>query len=435
MPWNSFARAVILAAASSWPIQCSNDAGPGVDADRDPVVVWNRMVEAKGGRERLHSIETFRIALREKVSIFTRYPDLVSKHTEQIFALPDRLWEWYDFRPDPTSSTSGYQFDSRLWNTTGCWRWSGTNGGRAHFESYRDDCFLARDYREHLLLYLLETKDFQPVPVRVSPAGRHRARVEVKALDFDSVTYLIDTRTNLVLEATVVPLLRKTWDGSNDMVKGVPIRHALEGVQYVSGIAMPKRFDGADVTAEINPPVDPRLFTIPPDGVSDADAWRAPARPRPTSYPRVGGQFYDALFRYSIDLPDGYRATDIVDQQGFRITSARGDIVLVVSVGWLPPDTLAEAADQRAVQILARHGNLAEASRRPSQLGGLPATEIVFADAAQSSDVNYTRLIVANRETPRATYAIALQQRTRSDEGDAIFREVARSFTIVPAPE
>ncbi len=369
--------------------------------DTPAVAAWNRMVAAKGGRERLHSVQTFRATLRQKVGRFTRYPGLISKHTEKIFALPDRLWEWYDFRPEPIPTDQpGHHFDARLQNTTDCWKWSSVNGGRADYHTHLNNCFLPRAYREQLMLYLLETRDFQPVPLRVTSGGRNRERVEVKAPDFESVTYLVDTKTSLPIEVLVIPLLKRTWDGGSEIVKGHPLLHTLGPHLEVSGIMMPTKVDGADVNSEINLAVDPRLFTTPPDGVADADAWRDPTRTRTPSPARIVGTFRDPLFGYSLDLPRGYWATDVVDQQGFRIVSTWNNTVLLMSVHWLPSGTLFDAADRWIVETRARFPNLRENSRNRVQLGGLDAIEVTMAAPDESADVNYARVVIAHRKEP-----------------------------------
>jgi hypothetical protein len=433
MSWRTANLLVGLVAISGLLIH-GKDLRSQTPADTDAATAWNRMVAAKGGRERLHSVQTFRATLREKVGRFTRYPGLISKHTEKIFALPDKLWEWYDFRPEPIPTNKpGYDFDARLKNTTECWEWSSTNGGRARFHSYTADCFVQRDYREQLLLYVLETRDFQPVPVRVTSSGRNRERVEVRVPDFDSVSYLVDTKTSLPLELLVVPLVKRTWDGSNDIVKGVPFLHTFGPFREVSGIMMPTKVDGADVTSEINLAVDPKLFTTPPDGVADADAWREPTKARTPNPARLVGTFRDELFGYAVDIPRGYWATDVVDQQGFRIVSTWSNTVVLMSVQWLPSGTLSDAADRWIAETRARFPSLREKSRGTARLGGLDAIEVTLAASDESSDVNYARAVIAHRKEPgrNASYVIALNQGIRPEQGDELFGNVVRSFRLL----
>jgi hypothetical protein len=401
------------------------------------VAAWNRMVAAKGGRERLHTVKTFRVVERETPSVFDTRPHLVDRHTETVVDMPDRLWEWRDSRPNAKPpNTPEYGFGARILNTSECLGWTSSNGGLARFVRAQQCEYGARTViSELILVYLLESADFQPTPLRVSQAGRNRVALEVEARGFNRVTYLVDTKTNLPVQLVVEHLIQRTWDGSNDIVKSDwPRVYRLGSYRAASGVMVPTQVGRKRVTFEVNPSLDARLFTTLPDGVSDATAWRTPVPPENSRTIRTIGTIENHFGDFAIDLPPGAWAT-VAGQAGFNVQMTwSSSAVLRVSAAPLPEgNKVSRTADTWLADMIASNPNLAITARTPATLAGLEAVELTLADPSRSGDVNFSRAIIAHRSESglRFVYTIALSQWITSVEGDDLFRTVVGSFRFL----
>ncbi len=83
-----------LALACSFPGQ--SEPAPANEEEVAATALWERMIEAKGGRERLHRVET----LVETVHAHVVFPNPKFKNGDPVLvsaiALPDRIWTWAD---------------------------------------------------------------------------------------------------------------------------------------------------------------------------------------------------------------------------------------------------------------------------------------------------------------------------------------------------
>src|ERR1051326_3868687 len=59
--------------------------------------VWSKVLAAKGGKDRLHSIETVLQSSRHAQSLRGR--SCQECQLEELFVFPDRFWYWHDDRP------------------------------------------------------------------------------------------------------------------------------------------------------------------------------------------------------------------------------------------------------------------------------------------------------------------------------------------------
>src|SRR5829696_3598781 len=75
-------------------------------------LVWEQAVEAKGGRDRLYSINNTVIVSRGvlRFDLFRSTPTVL----ESLFVFPNKLWYWNDMRPSVFGLTINmYNYDSR----------------------------------------------------------------------------------------------------------------------------------------------------------------------------------------------------------------------------------------------------------------------------------------------------------------------------------
>lgn len=413
-----------LLAMGTWLVLTGGLTAAGQDTGRrlnSAQSVWDRVIEAKGGRERLHDVRTLEITSRQRVARSRPHRSLYSRHTELVIDVRGRAWEWSDYRDDPPSRDPGVKFNVRLSDATRGRIWGAMNGGRARFSEI-DPVWTIR---ETVLLYLFETRDFQPEVVSATTAGRNRIRLEMKAPGFARITYVVDSRAWRPVEVTTVPLIRSTWDGSNALVEAFPRRHVLSGAAESSGLVMPTKVDGMTVTVAVNPDVDARLFGTPPDRITRWDAWKNPGdRPDLPGAPIVG-QFHSTLPDYALMIPAGLAGTNYVEQQGFEVALPRGEGTVLVQSEWLS-SSVDKAVDDLAKQAVARHPKLEIGTRSRIQIGGFEAIDVTLVDASGSGDINYVRLAVVVRQ--EAQVSIELDQPAASIEGARVFGALADSL-------
>jgi hypothetical protein len=233
--------------------------------------LWNRAIAAKGGRERLSSIQSFAIKERALFDKPTR-PDMAVGQVEQIVVeLPDLWWSFSDYRP----GKMGYMV--RVVNTTTGRHWATANGTPGKTAPDRSTSERLRRFE---YVYFLETRWVRPTPLRASRVqfGRRPVdRVETE-IDGQPVVFELDVETHLPvrIETSVTSDVPRARAGAVTAAR----RYVFELTAYheVSGIHVPGRVslggDPADVEVEINPAYDPTIFAAPPPPETRIDSWR-----------------------------------------------------------------------------------------------------------------------------------------------------------------
>ena len=89
-----------------------SDDGSRTEAER----LWELAVAAKGGRERLYSVES--VLITTKAKYWFGFFQRAYHNDEELYVFPDRCWLWFDARPSvfglniesyDTRVNSGYQ--------------------------------------------------------------------------------------------------------------------------------------------------------------------------------------------------------------------------------------------------------------------------------------------------------------------------------------
>lgn len=221
--------------------------------------VWERVIEAKGGRERLREIE---------VLLMTQpHPDSPDRFRYvDLWVFPDRWWRWMDDRGgylgltvsnfDGTGSWWAYEFDRDVLAPRGI-EWTP----------------LHPDFRNRLVeaqaMFLLETRWFQPDLLALDIRRNRGSDYYVITADVgERVEYYIDMETFLVSRVGPVAdyglIVVGTWD--------------MEDYAPVDGIMMPARVE-SDYGATLrwrfafNVDYDPDLFVRQPVPEDGPDGW------------------------------------------------------------------------------------------------------------------------------------------------------------------
>ncbi len=234
----------------------------------DPAQVWEKLIAAKGGREKLESVRAFFV----KEQGAWRMQGLARRRTDLrvLYALPGRAWQWYD---------SGMS----MFGVTVSWgdREQGigaslkvASGFRPVFrkgpmpeERYPDD---------RIASYFIETKWTKPKALGCAFAMEEKGAVI--AVDADTEGY----KYRYYLDAkTYLPMRLERQEGRGMWV------HNLEDYQFVDGIMLPGRRrevyvglppQNFTVHYEINPAYDPDLWKRDPSVEAGPDAWRLKKR-------------------------------------------------------------------------------------------------------------------------------------------------------------
>lgn len=228
--------------------------------------LWEQAVAARGGRERLHGVNSLLISYRETARNFLG----VVVHrgdVERLYVFPEKSWAWDDGLPPPFGLTVGWLDAGR---DRRCTLRAGaaapTCGPAARPGSDADEEIAQAQY-----LYLMETRWVRPKPFGVSEGRVGRRRVDVLSTRFRDVRvdYFLDRKTRLPLRVSV-------FHGAAG--RATP---TLDFSEYadVGGIMMPGRQESGRVNFQINPPYDGAVFTRPPSIEAGPKAWRRAAAP------------------------------------------------------------------------------------------------------------------------------------------------------------
>lgn len=219
--------------------------------------VWERVLQAKGGRDRLHGVlNLLRVQPRPKEP--TR-PILV-----ELLVFPDKDWVWADQR----GSVLGLRLNVR--SETGLWMvFGGKRGQPDRFAWFPPDKQAEKNrlvtVHESLLL---ESRWLQARPLKLSKGRIGKEDFDVVVVDFEAdpyqSEYYIDRRTSLVRRITR---------------RGIPTD--FEDYKAVDGIMMPSRETlglKSKVTTiseyAFNVEYDPDIFKRKPSIEDGPDAWK-----------------------------------------------------------------------------------------------------------------------------------------------------------------
>lgn len=222
--------------------------------------LWDDAINAKGGRDRLHEVNSLLIWFEETSRNFLGIA-VHHGHVERLFVFPGKLWSWDDGLPPPFRLTVGVMDLDRDF---GC---------RVHDASKPPMCGNARQLgsREGIdeaqYLYLMETNWIKPIPiiVRKGRIGLKRVDVLETQLEDKRILYFLNRKTHLPQRVTV-------FTGKNKHA-----RLSLDFSEYVSvnGIQMPSKQKRGRLNFILNPQYDEAIFSRPPLISAGPKAWQS----------------------------------------------------------------------------------------------------------------------------------------------------------------
>ena len=232
----------------------------------DAPVLWEQMLLAKGGRDKLHDIRIVVMSLRSRGSEF-----------EIVMRPPSTFWWW-------TKGPGNFGPSIRVWNAPKELFWSESGEKADRTIDLRAKLAMV-DWDNHqqierdVAAFFLETALVQPKPVAVRRASTTTAYLEVSLPRLKNATYTVDLKTADVMAFHWTETSQTPTIDSNT----APRRYDFQGRRVVNGIQLPTRVRWSsswqEATFQINPNVDPRMFETAPVGVTSRDDWRKWLRP------------------------------------------------------------------------------------------------------------------------------------------------------------
>ena len=227
--------------------------------------VWERMIDAKGGRDRLLEIDTLlMVQPRRGVPDRPWYVDL--------YAFPDQSWKWFDDRPE--------LFGLILRVSDGNGKWFARDGDSG--DGISTTWEPPRETDQHDLIriqgvYLLESRWIRPelLWLETGRIGFRRYDVITADLVGDRVQYYVDRETSLVRR------IQPHDDSANNVFIDGTVWE-FEDYIPVDGIMMPTRIEwdnsGTKLTYRweysFNVDYDPEVFSRRPALEDGPDGWK-----------------------------------------------------------------------------------------------------------------------------------------------------------------
>lgn len=253
--------------------------------------MWEEAIAAKGGRERLHGVKTLLVS---SVSKYHKAPKGISgDHTESLYVLPDKWWEWIDSRPGSFGlSTLTFDFGKPVgWEIyTGL---SSAQPISTKRDTPRpDDPYQIHDpsagvkfankrneFTERQVLYLMETRCTAPTPLKVRTASIRGTELDVieTRIGNERVDFYLDRGTHLAVRVIFTTRIEST---GRDYVEVIELGDYtnVDGIQMPRGVSW-ARDEENRTSYQINVDYDLGIFEHPPTIDMDPEAWKKGYKP------------------------------------------------------------------------------------------------------------------------------------------------------------
>lgn len=210
---------------------------PGAGQSTDPsraraITLWEESIRAKGGRERLHSIENFLISS----TVDLRYRDRSQEEeTERLYVMPGNAWI-YTYTPDLSVSLDVTVMSKER---QFCWV---TLAPKSYGVPGLSPCIPSTPIKylvQDPVIYLMETDWLRPEPLRVRTEGKGHKQLDVieTKVAMLRIDFYLDRKTRLP-----VKLVTEWYGGIGQATPGGgPMKIELDDYVDIEGILMPRR--------------------------------------------------------------------------------------------------------------------------------------------------------------------------------------------------
>lgn len=226
--------------------------------------LWEQAIAAKGGRERLYSINNLQFSVRDKAWWNLKR---VPNDMEALFVFPGKSWEWFD----QSGTIFGFVISVSNYEENLHWAYFDRGKGGSVSSQVRGprgiDAIISKQ-----LDFLMETRWVKPIPV-----GVERGRVGGHDVDIvrtvlkgyrggnDKVSFALDRESHLPRQ-----VIYHTISFGKEYAGGVPLAEYSD----VNGIQMPSKVYGKRWAFQLNVDYNERIFEQPPSREAGIDAWK-----------------------------------------------------------------------------------------------------------------------------------------------------------------
>ncbi|MGD9629824.1 MAG: hypothetical protein AB7V18_11315 [Pyrinomonadaceae bacterium] len=226
--------------------------------------IWELMIEAKGGRDRLHKIET--IVKHGEGSYYAGLKKIKS-HTVDVIVFPNKWWTWADDRPSVFGlRMTMYNFDiNRQYvvqfnGVPAEWGLETIEAGNRRFAGMTFSCYL-----------LPENKYWKPTVegLSIGRVGSNKVDVIQTRLNGNRVDFSLDKKSHLPVKISFFQVNPK--DNADHRSYETYLSEYVDN----QGIRVPTKVDNQKYRYQFNVEFNEEIFTKPPLPVeSAADAWK-----------------------------------------------------------------------------------------------------------------------------------------------------------------
>jgi hypothetical protein len=250
------------------------------DTRKEGEQLWQQMLVAKGGRDRLMEVRSIEQTQRQR--IYAAKPWLKDTDTQLVrfFAFPDRMWQWFD------GGSSVFGLSLNVYNLALGVHYLLYPNEAPRKLSSREPA--AHDLWEAQLIYLNESTWLHPVPVRVirdSEVPRGVDAIETKLDgDYYRADFYLEKHTHLPARI-ILYVLNHVY--VRDHVFGpaqvTQVRYELSKYREMDGVLVPDRVIQAasardsflwNYDVRLNVPFREDAFTTPPSLEAGPYAWK-----------------------------------------------------------------------------------------------------------------------------------------------------------------
>ena len=231
-------------------LACALARGQPPASSGDPQEVWERAVQAKGGRDRLHGVHSLAVYMKPAEVVMAGPP------TNWLCVFPERYFEFAAARGGARATVVDATADRAATDATGFPRKA------RHLTSYEHDRLVLNQ-----LIFLLESAWLRPQPIEV----RHNVLVVQAA----GRTYKLFLNSAGLPERVLSPSMR----GQKPKIQ---YDYRLQHYREFQGVMLPARVISTDnsleftwdVDYEIDAKYNPKLFERMPDLANGPEPWR-----------------------------------------------------------------------------------------------------------------------------------------------------------------
>lgn len=245
--------------------------------------LWEKVIEAKGGREKLYSVQNLIVSSKSQSQKDSK--EFSNSHLVDLFVLPSQWWSWIDQRPGFTLAIRQYDFKRELGYEIEenasldvlfkPLKSLDTSQGRSEQAKVAEHySFEKKKFYENQLIYLMETKWFKPKieGFRTERIGFKEINIIEVSCGLEKIEYYIDTRTNLPNQIKMRTWIESTKDYYEDAFY-------LEDYIEIEGVKFPQvirrgRKTRTKTTYQVNVKYNESLFENQPRIDMGPDAWK-----------------------------------------------------------------------------------------------------------------------------------------------------------------